>query len=342
MMPWEHLRLRIHLLTFEVRTTTRMVLPPFKGSALRGAWKGVLTRAYCTAPPAERARPDHADTCPACYLTERENDPEARKPYALRPPLTRETDFPAGARLTFGLTLFGPAWLLLPYVLSAIKAMGEVHGLGRRILGNGPRKQRGRFRLEAVYVEHPLHPPLRELIYTHEQKLVFVPQNGAITAADIHAAAQRHLEALPDPGLVRLHLRTPLRLVHQGRLLRAFAVEPFLRRLVERLYMLAHDFGDPPLEDTRGRLRQLMHTLQPWLQQVEVVEDRTWWWDLQGYSSRLKRKQPMGGLMGEIVLRASRAVWAHLLPALLWGQFTQVGKNAVKGLGWYDIAPFTP
>ncbi len=335
---WSNLRLHIHLLTFEIQTTTRMVLPPFKGSTFRGAWKNVLTRAYCPATPEERARPGHADTCPACYLTERETDPEARKPYALRPPLTRETDFPPGARLTFGLTLFGPAWLLLPYILSAVKSMGEVQGVGRRVVGSGPRKRRGRFRLEAAYVEHPLRTPLRELLYTAGQKMVFVPQNGAITAQDIHNAAQALLAAMPPTGTLHLRFRTPLRVVHQERLMRRFAFEPFFRRLVERLYMLAQEFGDPPLEDARAALREVMAATLPLAEQVQVVEDRTWWWDLKGYSSRLKREQPMGGLMGEVVLQAPKAVWEALLIPILWGQFTHVGKNAVKGQGWYEIS----
>ncbi len=334
---WDNLNLAVHLLTFEVQATTRMVLPPFKGSTFRGAWKNVLTQAYCPASPEDRARPDHADACAACYLTERETGPEARKPYALRPPLTRETDFPPGAQLTFGFVLFGPAWLLLPYILSAVKTMGEVQGVGRRVVGPGPRKGRGRFRLRAAYVEHPLRTPGRELMYAEGQQMVFAPQNGAITADEVRQATAALLEALPDPATLRLHFRSPLRVVHQKRLMRRFAFEPFFRRLIERLFMLAEEFGDPPLEDARAMLRAVVPATQPLVEQVRVVEDRTWWWDLKGYSSRLKREQPMGGLMGEVVLQAPKAVWETLLLPILWGQFTHVGKNAVKGQGWYEI-----
>jgi len=335
---WPELHLQIHLLTFEIRATTRMVLPPFKGSALRGAWKGVLTRAYCPAPPEERAQPAHADTCPACYLTERENDAEARKPYALRPPLTRETDFPPGATLTWGMTLFGPAWLLLPYVLSAVKDMGEAHGLGRRL---PPQRQRGRFTLQAVYAEHPFRSQHRELIYAHPQTLVFIPQNGAITSSDIANTAKKWLNALPSPATLRLHFHTPLRIVHEGKLMRTFAFVPFFQRLVERLFLLAQEFGDPSLEDARATLRAVMPATLPLAEQVRIVEDRTWWWDLKGYSSRLKRPQPLGGLMGEVLLEAPREIWGQLLEPLLWGQMIQVGKNVVKGQGWYELIPLT-
>ena len=331
---WPCLALKIHLLTFEIQTTSRMVLPPFKGSALRGAWKSVLTRAYCPALPEERAQPGHADICPACYLTEREQDAEARKPYALRPPLTWETDFPPGATLTWGMVLFGPAWLLLPYVLSAVKAMGETQGLGRPL---GPKKRRGRFTLQAVYAEHPFRSRHRELIYARPQTLVFVPQNGAIGPEDVFRAARQWLETFPRQARLRLHFRTPLRIVVQGKLMRTFAFVPFYQRLVERLFLLAQEFGDPPLEDARATLREVMATTLPLAEQVQVVEDHTWWWDLKGYSSRLKREQPMGGLMGEVVLQAPKTVWEALLIPILWGQFTHVGKNAVKGQGWYEI-----
>lgn len=337
---WSDLRLRVHLLTFEVQATTPIALPAFKGSALRGAWKYVLTRAYCPATPEERQDPHHAETCPACYLTERENDPEARKPYAFRPPLTRETHFPPGATFSFGMVLFGPAWLLLPYVISAVKQIGEGVGLGKPQPQPTGRPRRGRFRLQSMYLEHPYQPLGRELMFTHEDQMVFVPQNGAVTAADVAAEARRRWQAMSDPGTLVLQFRTPLRLVHQGRLMRAgeFAFLPFYQRLVERLYMLARDFGDPPLEDTRGRLREAMHATLPLAEQVQVVEERTWWWDFQGYSSRLKRQQPLGGLMGEVVLRAPKAAWETLLIPILWGEISHVGKNAVKGQGWYKVA----
>ena len=337
---WSDLRLRVHLLTFEVQATTPITLPPFKGSALRGAWKHVLTRAYCPALPEDRKAPHHAESCPACYLTERENDPEARKPYAFRPPLTRETNFPPGAALSFGMVLFGPAWLLLPYVISAVKQMGEGVGIGKFQPQPTGRPRRGRFRLQAMYLEHPYQRPGRELIFTHADKMVFVPQNSAITAQDVAAEAQRRLQTMPDPVTLVLHFRTPLRLVHRGHLMHpgAFSFLAFYQRLVERLYMLARDFGDPPLEDTRSRLREVMHATLPLAKQVQVVEERTWWWDFQGYSTRLKRKQPLGGLMGEVVLRAPKAVWEALLIPILWGEITHLGKNAVKGQGWYKVS----
>ena len=338
LLQWDDLRLKVHILLFDIRMTTPVRLPPFKGSALRGAWKGVLTRAYCPATPEERQQPGHADGCPACYLTERENDPEARKPYALRPPLTHETDFPPGATLRWGMVLFGPAWLLLSYIFSTVHDMGHVAGIGHQ---PGKKGARGRFELTTAYAEHPFRPHHREIIYTKERPLVITPQNGAVTLEDVRRESERRLDAMSEEEpIVRLRFRTPTRIVHQKKLVKAgkFAFAPFFQRLLERLYMLAHDFGDPPLEDARGRLREAMTTVRPLAERVHVVEDRTWWWDYKGYSSRLKRAQPMGGLMGEVVLRAPKAVWEALMVPLVWGEVAHVGKNAVKGQGWYALS----
>ncbi len=334
-MNWGDLHLKVHILRFEIQARTRMRLPPFKGSTFRGAWKSHLTRAYCPASPEERSHREHIQQCPVCYLTEWESHPESRKPYAFRPPLTLETDFPPGATLSFGLVLLGPAWLLLPYVLSGIKSLGQVDGIGSRV---EPEGRRGRFDLQAVYLEHPFRSPSRKLIYEATNGLVHAPQDDAIIPADVEQAAQKLLDAMggSEPGLT-LRFLTPMRLIHRGRLVRTFAFGPFWQRLLERLFMVAEDFGDPPLEDARERLRRTVEATLPVAEKVRVVRDHTWWWDVKGYSSRLGREQHLGGLIGEVLLQAPREVWSTLLIPLLWGTITHVGKNAVKGGGWYEL-----
>ena len=66
-----------------------------------------------------------------------------------------------------------------------------------------------------------------------------------------------------------------------------------------------------------------------------TVRDDTRWVELRSYSTRQRRATPIGGLMGRITLACDD--WRPFLPWLLWGQFTHVGKDAVKGNGWYVI-----
>ena len=54
---------------------------------------------------------------------------------------------------------------------------------------------------------------------------------------------------------------------------------------------------------------------------------------------RLVEPGPDAGQL-KCILKAAASAPDHrqLLPWLLWGQVTQVGKNTVKGNGWYEVA----
>jgi hypothetical protein len=54
-----------------------------------------------------------------------------------------------------------------------------------------------------------------------------------------------------------------------------------------------------------------------------------------GYSQRKGGPTHLGGLVGDVILWAPD--WQLLLPYLLWGESIQVGKNVVKGCGWYTL-----
>ena len=52
------------------------------------------------------------------------------------------------------------------------------------------------------------------------------------------------------------------------------------------------------------------------------------------YSSRSRQRTPIGGLVGQVTLAGDLAPLRELL---VWGSLIHVGKNAVKGDGWYRI-----
>jgi hypothetical protein len=75
-----------------------------------------------------------------------------------------------------------------------------------------------------------------------------------------------------------------------------------------------------------------------------MAADRTHWVHLESYSTRQRRATPIGGLVGAAVYEGDLAPFR---PWLVWGQFTHVGKNAVKGDGWMrveaaDLCPSPP
>jgi len=328
--------LTVYLLAFTVEALTPIEMPPFKGSALRGAWKAYMQQAYCTAPLSTRRDPLHQKMCPVCYLTEYESGPESRRPYTFRPSLSDQVRFDPGERFTFGITLLGNAMVLLPYVLLAVREMGENNGIGRKI---GPKHRRGRFRLAEVRTLHPLSGKA-ETVLAEGSTDVRVP-TLAITPDDIAAEAQRLAAEIRANRPLRLHFLTPLRMVYRpqgaerSRLMRQFAFPVFIQRLTERLFSLASAHSPTANAYTREALRQAVHTALPLARQVTLLADHTHWWDVHGFSSRLGREQPLGGLVGEVLLTGQAL--EPLLPLLLWGEVVQVGKNVVKGLGWYSV-----
>jgi hypothetical protein len=160
-----------------------------------------------------------------------------------------------------------------------------------------------------------------------------------ITAAEVAA----HAATLPEDRLTLTFL-TPLRLVDGGRLVHAFAPRPFLQRLHERLDQLALAYGEAAsIAPARGGApgdgeaaapgeRRTLLTLAD---KVRVVADDTRWVDVVGYSSRQGRRLPIGGLVGAVTLAGPLG---PLRESLVWGSLIHVGKNAVKGDGWYRVA----
>jgi hypothetical protein len=120
---------------------------------------------------------------------------------------------------------------------------------------------------------------------------------------------------------------TPTRLVDGGRLVRRPDFRILMQRLLERLSALTRQFCDTPLAlDFGGLIHQA--------EAVQLVADNTRWVELESYSTRLGRATPLGGFIGEATFAGDLAPF---LPWLLWGQFTHVGKDAVKGNGLYQV-----
>ncbi len=142
-----------------------------------------------------------------------------------------------------------------------------------------------------------------------------------------HEAVLRRAAAMGEPERIALHFLTPTRIIDQGRLVHRPEFRPLFQRLIERLSALWEHYGgaSPPLE-----FAGLMDAAR----EVRTVEDATRWVDLESYSARRDVRTPIGGFVGRAVFEGPVA---SLLPWLIWGEYTHVGKNAVKGDGWYRI-----
>jgi hypothetical protein len=342
-----------HHLRFTVEVETTIEMNAFKGSALRGAWQSHLRTLYCA--QTTEADPMHQAMCPVCYLLSRDtksgND---RRPYAFIPPLTPQRIFQPEERFSFGISLFGQTVQFLPYLVLAVGQMGQAQGLGKPIHGGEPGDQesraqsgehranrrayrqgqmrRGTFRLVKIEEVNPITGQTQALM-AEGDSMVQMP------ALPINQAAVAALSQQLAAGLAGVESRltltflTPTRIVDEGHLVHAPQFRPFFARLVDRLDALQQQYAAQPRLPRAGRDHLLALAGQ-----VALAEDQTHWWDLQGHSSRLKQRQKLGGFVGPASYQAKDPiVWQTLLPWLVWGTVTQVGKHVVKGCGWYEV-----
>ncbi|MEZ4861183.1 MAG: CRISPR system precrRNA processing endoribonuclease RAMP protein Cas6 [Caldilineaceae bacterium] len=345
--------LTAHHIRFTARAITPILFDDFKGSSLRGAFATVLRHTFC---PQSQRDPEtehyHQALCPVCRLLSGEaDDPDegdTRRAYAIEPPPEAPSHFAPGATFTFGAALYGESWAMFPYVALAAGGMGEF-GVGRKVAGgdvaggeypppatrHSPTATRGKFVIEQIDAVNPLTGETRCMM-APEERMVRT-ETLPVTDEDVRQATEQLLAHLAMQGnQLTLDFLTPMRLVTQGEhTAKTPDFFPLIKQTVKRILDLAHQHGQgrPTIA---GAPVVLKRDIYPYADQVHLVADQTHWWDVKGYSSRLGRQQVLGGYIGRATYHAPD--WRPLLPWLLWGQSTHVGKNVVKGCGVYRVA----
>jgi hypothetical protein len=329
----------LHHLRVRAEVETPVLLNQHKGSALRGALFHALRgpdrpagdgyTGFCTnksAPSCWECPLHHA--CPVATLVSTldarpQSNTHGRyppRPYVIRPPLDNgKTRYHPGDPFHFDLILCADALQLFPYVIMALERLGH-EGLGKRQKENGWR--RGRLRLTALHAVHPLTGEIQP-IRNEGERMVQIPDLPATHAQVMEAAAR-----LPENGRLTLHFHTPTRLIKRGQLSETPDFRTLFLRLVTRLEQLSEGFSATPLELDVPPLVTLAD-------QVQIVDDKTKWLDLKGYSTRKRRETLLGGLVGSVTYQSDD--WTPFRPWLVWGGLLGVGKNTVKGDGWYSI-----
>jgi hypothetical protein len=342
-----------HRLRFVTEAQSTIELNEHQGSALRGALFWALRHKFCAfahqrdaeCAPAQGAACALAPTCPVARLvstldTRHPRGRDRPRPYTIQPPIQNSPfagqpcehpdgrvtfRYEPGETLTFGLTLYADAMALFPYVVLAMQGF-EDGGLGRKVKQRDGRWRRGTLKVREVWAENPLTGERQPVIRQGERQ-VHVP-DVPVTHAQIKRMANTDSPIHHSPFTI--HFLTPTRLVDKGQLLKpeTFHFRPFFQRLLERLEALSETFTDTPLDVDFPALLAVAET-------ARVVDNRLSWQEVRSYSTRRHRALPRGGLTGTVTLQAPD--WQPFLPWLLWGQFTHVGKDAVKGNGMYRI-----
>lgn len=318
LFPLTYLRLRFHC-----QAETRIHLGGMRaGSNLRGALLGVMRRAVCD----HLDGPAHAAHCPVCWLAAANERPgQERRGYALTPPLPIQNHLAPGEDFTFHVTLFGEALRYLPYFVLAVPEAG------RDGLGPG----RGRFRLDSIWAE--LLSETDRPVLRPGERLVCPPERFSGHAEILRAAGDllEEWQSVTPPGkplTVRIDFFTPLRLIVDERLLKSPDFGAFFAHVLRRVDDLAvqHAGAAQRSPEDRQRLWSLAN-------QVRLVQSQTGWEDVPSGSGRTGQQTWISGLIGPAWYVAQPEVWQELLPWLLWGEVTQVGKDTAKGNGVYRL-----
>jgi hypothetical protein len=292
-----------------------LVLPPVSGPVLRGALAAALLTEFCPIRGKGLCGTTNCPICPLLSVGEESDEHKAGtpRPFTIEPPLGSNTTFAPGDSFEFGITFFGDALPLFPYLLIALERMGA-SGMGDR------RTAPGCFMVREVWTLEPMRGLQRRLMVEDEPTV-----SGPDLQIDHEAVLER--TARLSCNRVSLQLLTPVRLINDGHLAHTITFDVLQRRLLRRLDRLA-------FATTGSGLQLPFEQLGEVAASIRVADDMTTWLDVSSHSSRTGLSTPIGGLVGRISFEGDLSLF---LPWLVWGEIAHVGKDTTKGNGLYQI-----
>lgn len=304
--------------TFLCEATAPIKLGAQPGTAIRGGLYHALVRMFS---PNEPIPGIPLDPVRALLAAEDETNARGRdipRAFSVEPP-PGYSEFEPKQRFSFGVSLFGKADALMPYLFRAVPEMGKA-GIGAG---------RGKFRLVRINEVNPLNQTSRVVMQhrrVHEPFLIVTHQR-ILEEARIRRTDE-----------IMLKFITPMRLIEGGQLVHKPRLGPLLRRLIERAQSLNEHYSPlPEVNASRERWRLEWQRMSDIGDQVDLegsLIDQTEWVNIESYSRARKRSTPIGGFVGT----ASWHINSHdVLVWLLWGQSLHIGKNVAKGDGYFKL-----
>lgn len=291
---------------FVFEVTASVLLPPYSGSTLRGAFGRALRRTSCMTHRSDCRTCPLYRTCPYTQVFETPPPPEhplqkfsqIPNAYVIEPPKWGRHVYEVGENIEFQMVLFGRARQFLPLVIYALQRAFAYD------VGHGKAELKGVFSVNSVGEQRVYVPDMQEVV-PHSQSTVL---------------------SVPSSEAVALRIETPMRLQNNGVPLgpELITSRNFLSALLRRTALIAEFQCGTPLLLNFGTLTQLMES-------VSMKKDLGWK-DWQRYSSRQDRRMSLGGVVGSIEMEGLTVFQRTLLAV---GQMIHVGKNATFGLGKY-------
>jgi hypothetical protein len=315
------LELRVYHIRFVLEAQTLVHMGAQAGAQIRGALWYALRDSACT-DPSQAGRAEHSQYCPACYLlnlkTRSPRGQNPPRPFTVRPPLSVRAEedrrFQTGECFEVELVLIGDTLHLFPYLVQALRGIGQ----------KGVAYGRGRFSVEDIINYHPLTRKQVSLLDNQQVKMPSL----AIQQAHINQFA----DLLPDAH-IRLRFLTPLQLKDSGQIQKRPLFAPLIARMQERLQALVFHYTGMPPRSEQWKTQHL--ALQAAAKHIQRTQDNTRWVTVYSGSRRANRRHRISGLVGEVRYEGDLTPFQKLL---LWGQSLHVGRNTIKGNGWYEIS----
>jgi hypothetical protein len=345
-------RINVLLLTFRLQAQESVMLPPFLGSTLRGAFGTALKKVFCFVPHGECERCWFFEACPYQYIFESPNlipkeenhkllqgQKEVPQPFVLIPPNPRpkgqkpktqkgvvnfnedyaENHFSRGAGFEFSILLMGKAALYWSQILVAVRLLAE-YGLGKR-------------RVPFVLAEAFAHD------YHGQTLKIFSLENPKVSSYNVSAIPLAWIAGLRVQSLkndlsetksdrLKIELQTPTRIRIADEINPTITFFDLLKKLTERLEFLAFLHAETAQKiDYRPILRAA--------EGIFSIHSSLKTYRYEQFSNTQGGKTRRDVVLGETIFQGSSLV--EFLPFLAVGELLNIGTNTSAGFGKFII-----
>ena len=314
----------LHHFRFHLEPKGPLRMPAYnKGNMIRGGFGGVFRRIVCHANCREPETCELRSVCPYTAVFQPfvpegsekiSKNRDIPRPFVIKPPLETKEAYLPGERLSFDLVLVGTIKDYLPYFIVTFKELSQA-GLGR-----------DRAPVELAGVDHVGRDGAFVSVYTKENNLVRPPAN-AISWRDLRASPSSN-NGPSNVTRITLRFLTPTLLKADGLQAQRPIFGVMAKRLRDRINALSYFYCGTGLDiDFKDFGTQA--------EKIKTVADSTRWVESSRYAKRRQVSQDLSGFVGEATFEGDLG---DFLPYLRLGEYLHVGKNAVFGNGWYEIA----
>jgi len=299
----------VTVLQIDVQGKSPFNLGRAPGSSIRGALYAALRVMYDT--EYKVTSRDDIDFDKVGWLLRLEDEEtsggkDVPRPIAIRPPLTIPRH---SSQFSFGLSFYGKAQASIHAVMSAV-----VQSMGTLGIGRG----RQTFEVTGISWIDPLTGQATPLL--QGQSIKPIPNSPS------DKSYERLADMLQSDRLT-VNFMTPTRIIQKKKLSHQPIFRHWFQRLVERIRTISEIYTENPVWIPFREVLTQADT-------IKLTEDDTQWYEAWSGSRRDGMVKPVSGFVGQATYEGDLS---QLLPYILLGQALQVGKNTIKGCGWYQV-----